>query len=264
MKEKLMLLTVSLLATSLLAGCAQSPSGRQQLTLFSSSEMDQLGTQSFSQMKKEIPLSTDKKLNQYVQCVANHITAQVDSSYAIKTWEVVVFDSKQVNAFALPGGKIGVYRGLLDVARTQDQLASVIGHEVIHVLSEHGNERMSHAKLSSVGLAVADVFSKKSEYGGIAMGALGLGVQYGLLLPFSRTHESEADLLGLELMAKAGFDPRASVQLWKNMAKASDGAAPAEILSTHPSHKTRIEDLNAAMPMALKLQKQSNNRPRCK
>ncbi|WP_022941324.1 M48 family metallopeptidase [Psychromonas hadalis] len=264
MKAKLILLTVSLLSASLLVGCAKSPSGRQQLTLFSNSEMKQLGTQSFEQMKKEIPLSRDKKLNQYVQCVATHITAQVEKGYAIKTWEVVVFDSDQVNAFALPGGKIGVYRGLLNVATTQDQLASVIGHEVAHVLSEHGNERMSHAQLANAGLAVADVFSKESEYGGVAMSALGLGVQYGVLLPFSRTHESEADLFGLALMAKAGFDPRAAVQLWKNMAKASSGENPAEILSTHPSHKTRIDDLNAAMPTALKLQKQANSRPHCK
>ena len=164
------------------------------------------------------------------------------------SWEVVVFDSDQVNAFALPGGKIGVYTGLLKVAVTQDQLATVIGHEIAHVLADHSNERLSQSQIANAGLQLTNIALGSSEYAqyrGATMAALGLGVQYGVLMPYGRTQESEADIVGLELMAKSGFDPNQSVDLWKNMAKASGGAQPPELLSTHPSHGTRIQDLSA-------------------
>lgn len=240
-----------LLITSIgLMACSASPTGRNQLLLFSNTEMSSLGAQSFEQMKKEIPISQDQKTNTYVQCVANAIIAQVPKQSGFNTWEVIVFDSEQVNAFALPGGKIGVYTGLLNVATNQDQLATVIGHELAHVLASHSNERLSQSQLANVGLQITDVVLGASEYGqyrDITMAALGVGVQYGVILPYGRRQESEADILGLELMAKAGFDPKQSVELWKNMAKASDGKQPPELLSTHPSHDTRIEDLSRTM-----------------
>jgi predicted Zn-dependent protease len=247
MNGKIRLLT-GVMVTALV-GCSASPTGRNQLLLFSDSQMTTLGAQSFEQMKLEQPVNRDAKINKYVQCVANLVTKNVDKN-GFDEWEVVVFDSDQVNAFALPGGKIGVYKGLLSVAKNQDQLATVIGHEVAHVIAAHGNERMSQSSLASTGLQLGSLAlgaSQYSEYHDVTMAALGIGVQYGIVLPYGRHQESEADMIGLELMAKAGFEPSASIELWKNMSAAANGQQPPEILSTHPSHSTRIKDLNNKM-----------------
>ncbi len=257
-------LTILCVAATTLSACSSSPTGRNQILLFSDSEMAQLGGQSFEQMKKEQKLSTDKRVNEYVQCVSNAVTKHVPQQASFKQWEVVVFDSDQVNAFALPGGKIGVYTGLLNVAVNQDQLATVIGHEIAHVLANHSNERLSQGQLANTGLAVTSIAigsSEYKEYQGVTMAALGLGVQYGVILPYGRAQESEADIVGLELMAKAGFDPYQSVELWKNMAKASGGSQPPELLSTHPSHSTRISDLSSK---AKSLPAYSTKAPNCK
>ncbi|MDC5704871.1 M48 family metallopeptidase [Vibrio europaeus] len=239
---------VTLTAAMVMTACTSSPTGRNQLLLFSDSDMSSLGAQSFEQMKKELKISSDAKTNAYVQCVTDSITQHVPKQPGFDSWEVVVFDSDQVNAFALPGGKIGVYTGLLKVAVTQDQLATVIGHEIAHVLADHSNERLSQSQIANAGLQLTNIALGSSEYAqyqGATMAALGLGVQYGVLMPYGRTQESEADIVGLELMAKSGFDPNQSVDLWKNMAKASGGAQPPELLSTHPSHGTRIQELSA-------------------
>jgi predicted Zn-dependent protease len=178
---------------------------------------------------------------------------------------VVVFNDKAANAFALPGGKIGVYTGLLQVAQTQDQLAAVIGHEVAHVTAQHANERVSTAFAAEAGLNVVDAIYGGTSSGRNAMALLGLGTQVGVLMPFGRAQESEADLLGLDLMARVGFDPREAVTLWQNMAR-SGGGAPPEFLSTHPSHATRIEDLQKRMPEALKLYdaaRVAGRKPKC-
>ncbi|WP_105902069.1 M48 family metallopeptidase [Vibrio gangliei] len=252
--------SASISALLLLSACSSSPTGRSQVILFSDSEMAQLGSQSFEQMKQEEKVSTNAKTNAYVTCVANAITKQVPKQDSFDDWEVVVFDSEQVNAFALPGGKIGVYTGLLNVATNQDQLATVLGHEVAHVLANHGNERMSRSQITNTGLQITDVALAGSEYRSMTMGALGLGVQYGITLPYGRTQETEADIMGIDLMAKAGFNPQQSIQLWKNMAKASGGSQPPELLSTHPSHNTRIQDLTAEIQ---KLPKYSTQAPNC-
>ncbi|MDO6610351.1 M48 family metallopeptidase [Shewanella sp. 1_MG-2023] len=239
-------LVLTLLLPVLLAGCAttKSPTGRSQVLLFDKTQMTEMGGQSFAAMKKEQKVSTDKQKIAYVSCIADRITAELpDQSLQ---WEVVVFDSEQVNAFALPGGHIGVYTGLLTVASDEDQLATVIGHEVAHVLARHGNEQVSRAQMTNTGMQLADValgaggVSNKDMY----MAGLGLGAQVGILLPFGRDQESEADELGLELMAKAGFNPAKSVILWQNMAKAGGEQGP-ELFSTHPSHSSRISDLQA-------------------
>ena len=238
----------TLLSVITMVACSSSPTGRQQLLLFSDQDMSTLGAQSFAQMIQEQNISKDKRTNAYVQCVAKAVTQHVPAQAGFKDWEVVVFDSEQVNAFALPGGKIGVYTGLLEVAKNEDQLATVIGHEIAHVLADHSNERLSQSQLASTGLQITSIAlgsSQYAQYQNATMAALGLGVQYGVILPYGRTQESEADLVGLELMAKAGFDPKQSVELWKNMAKASGGSQPPELLSTHPSHSTRIQDLSA-------------------
>ncbi|MDN3611612.1 M48 family metallopeptidase [Vibrio ostreicida] len=242
-------LKCSVFATAIaIAGCGASPTGRHQLLLFSDNDMSALGAQSFGQMKQQQPISKDSKINAYVQCVSKALIEQLPAQLEFSEWEVVVFDSDQVNAFALPGGKIGVYTGLLKVANNSDQLAAVIGHEIAHVLAEHGNERLSQSQLADAGIKLTGVAigsSGYAQYQQTALAALGLGVQYGVLLPYGRTQESEADILGLEIMAKAGFDPQQSLQLWKNMAKVAGGQQPPELLSTHPSHDSRIQDLSA-------------------
>ncbi|WP_372882624.1 M48 family metallopeptidase [Psychromonas sp.] len=238
----------TVMAVSLaLYGCVNSPTGRQQILLFSGSQMSELGVQSFEEMKKQEKINTDKKTNAYVQCVTNAITTRLGPQPDFGQWEVVVFDSDEVNAFALPGGKIGVYTGLLKVATNQDQLATVIGHEIAHVTANHSNERLSRTQLANTGLQLTSAVMSGSEYQSIVMSGLGLGVQYGVLMPYNRAQESESDMVGLRLMAESGFDPQQSVTLWENMAKASGGNQIPELLSTHPSHSTRIQDLQAAI-----------------
>jgi predicted Zn-dependent protease len=257
-------LSLTLAALVVLASCAKSSTGRNQITLFSSSELDQMGASSFEQMKEKEKMSTDIAVNNYVQCVAKAITINVPKSAHQGEWEVVVFDSEQVNAFALPGGKIGVYTGILKVAENQNQLGAIIGHEVGHVIERHSNERMSSSKISQTGMAVVDtaLSAGNVENRNLWMSGLGLGLQYGVLMPYGRTHESEADIVGQDLMAKSGFAPSAAITLWQNMAKLSN-AAPPEFMSTHPSNKTRINQLTAHLPKSLTYYKASNA-PSCK
>jgi predicted Zn-dependent protease len=251
-----------LLAGLLISGCATSPTGRSQLLLLPESEMNQMGEQAFTNIKEETPVDRQTTTNTYVQCVANAITREVGGS-----WEVVVFKDDAANAFALPGGNIGVNTGLLKVAKNQHQLATVLGHEVSHVLAHHANERVSQSFAVEQSLNLVGAIASPQSYAGQSlMGMLGVGAQYGILMPFSRVQESEADMHGLDLMASAGFDPRESVQLWKNMAQASE-QEPPEFLSTHPSHSTRISDLVARLPHALQLMNQAHKRgrrPDCK
>ena len=260
-------ITTSLTLTALLVltSCAKSSTGRNQITLFSSSELNKMGASSFEQMKEKEKISTNQALNNYVQCVAKAITINVPKSAHNGEWEVVVFDSEQVNAFALPGGKIGVYTGILKVAENQNQLGAIIGHEVGHVIEKHSNERMSSSKISQTGLAVVDtaLAAGNVENRNLWMSGLGLGLQYGVLMPYGRTHESEADIVGQELMAKSGFDPKASIKLWQNMAAQSTKASPPEFMSTHPSNERRINDLTSHLKVSLKLVNSSNN-PHCK
>ncbi|MBF0279319.1 MAG: M48 family metalloprotease [SAR324 cluster bacterium] len=226
---------------------------RTQVLLVPKAMMNSMGTDAFKDIKKKTTQETDPQINQHVKCIAQRIVKYAKDKTGVKNWEVVVFREKTVNAFALPSGKIGVYTGLMEVAENADQLAAVMGHEVGHVTAQHGNERVSQGFLVQGGLAVLSgvLGDKSSPQNKAVMGALGLGAQYGVLLPHSRTHESEADLIGLDLMARAGFDPRESAQLWKNMGKGGGKQGP-EFLSTHPSHKTRIKDLNSDMKKPLK------------
>lgn len=252
--------------TLLIGACAKSPTGRRQLHLFPDSEMSAMGAAAFTEMKSQTPLCKDPQVNNYVRCVADAVTRALKLSEGPRSWEVVVFEDPQANAFALPGGKIGVYTGLLKVATTQDQLATVIGHEVAHVLAEHGNERMSTSFATEAGLQAAQIFAGSSENTQRALAVLGVGAQVGVLLPFSRAQESEADVLGLDLMARAGFDPAQSVSLWQNMARLSAGQPP-EFLSTHPSHGSRIKDLSARVPGAQRIRGDAQRRganPHCR
>ncbi|GMQ77100.1 MAG: M48 family metallopeptidase [Gammaproteobacteria bacterium] len=237
---------LALLVPMVLAGCGTSPTGRNQLLVFPADQLDAMGVQAFDEMRSQLTVETDPAVNDYVRCVATAITDELPDKRT--NWEVVVFKDDNANAFALPGGKMGVYTGMLKVTENQDQLASVLGHEVGHVIAQHGNERMSQQQLTNVALAAA---AGSGYLDAASMQALGLGAQIGILLPYSRAHESEADVIGLDLMAEAGFDPRESVQLWKNMEKSGDGAPP-EFLSTHPAGGTRIDNLLSQMADALR------------
>ncbi|MES1945061.1 peptidase M48 Ste24p [Salinisphaera sp. PC39] len=245
--------SIVLLLAAAVTACATSPLGRPQLKLFPEAELAQMGAASYAEIKKETKTSSDASVNRYVRCIANAITAQTGGN-----WEVTVFADDQANAFALPGGKIGVYTGLLDVAENQDQLAAVMAHEVAHVLADHGNERVSTSFAAQSGLELVSAVSGagQSATGQKVMSLLGLGTQVGVLLPFSRAQESEADILGLQLMARSGFRPEASVALWRNMAERSEGQPP-EFLSTHPSHGSRIGALQENMPKARQLYEQA-------
>ncbi|MBI3357052.1 MAG: M48 family metallopeptidase, partial [Nitrospirae bacterium] len=181
-------------------------------------------------------------------------------------WEVTVIkDDKTMNAFALPGGKIAVYTGIFPVAKTEAGLAAVMGHEVVHALARHGAERMSQGQLTNAALQVAGVAVGASGgnplLGQAAMAALGAGAQVGVLLPFSRAHESEADYIGILLAADAGYDPQESVHLWERMERLSGGGGPAEFLSTHPGHETRIQQLKKWMPEAMDIYQKKNAVP---
>jgi predicted Zn-dependent protease len=257
-------LSLTLAALVVLASCAKSSTGRNQIMLIPSADLNKMGISSFAQMKEKEKISSDQAVNNYVQCVAKAITVNVPKSAHEGEWEVVVFDSEQVNAFALPGGKIGVYTGILKVAENQNQLGAIIGHEVGHVIENHSNERMSSSKISQTGMAAVDTAMAMGDVANrnLWMSGLGLGLQYGVLMPYGRTHESEADIVGQDLMAKSGFDPAAAIDLWQNMAKLSNGSPP-EFMSTHPSNKTRIDQLTAHLPKS-QVFYQSKNAPTCK
>lgn len=236
-----------------LAGCGETPTGRSQLALVPGPLMADMGEDAFNQLRNSQPISRDAQANRLVQCVAEKVVAGAEASYPglafPERWEVVVFEDPSPNAFALPGGRIGVHSGLLQVAETPAQLAAVMGHEVAHVLANHGNERLTQQLgIKAVFLVVG--LLGEGEFGNQQlMQALGIGAQLGISLPFSRTHEEEADLMGLEIMARAGFDPQQSVALWQNMA-ATGGGQPPEFLSTHPAHESRIRALQQGLEEA--------------
>lgn len=245
-------------------GCETNPyTGRKQLLMTSVNQEMQMGAQAYDQVKSapNMRLSQDPREIEPVKRVAARIVeAAKRSKYSEMAkqfqWEVTVIkDDKTANAFALPGGKMAVYTGIFPVAKTEAGLAAVMGHEVVHALARHGAERMSQGQVANVGLQVVGAAIGMSGgnpmLGQAAMAALGLGAQVGVLLPFSRKHESEADYVGILLAADAGYDPRESVALWERMAQLSAGGGPAEFLSTHPSHDTRIDQLKEWMPEAL-------------
>ena len=261
LRQTFCLAAVAVLAVS----CATSPLGRRQFVLVSDAEVSQAGVASFRDMQKKIPQSTDTRQVAYVNCISSAIVGAIPRLQAAgqlrvpPSWEVAVFSSKDVNAFALPGGKIGVYTGLIKVATTPEQLAAVIGHEVAHVLAGHSAERYSETMASQVGSVLVQATT------GINGDLVGMATNAFILLPFSRTHETEADLLGLDLMAEAGFDPRQSITLWQNMARVG-GGKPPEFMSSHPSDETRIRNLSDRLSIAMPIYEQARaagRQPRC-
>ncbi len=227
----------------LLAACATttSPTGRRQIMGgVSQQQLDQLGAQAFAETKAKQTLSTDGKQNAYVQCVVNALVAELPQQYLGVRWETALFVEKEPNAFALPGGKVGVNSGIFSVAKNQDQLAAVIGHEIGHVISRHHEERLTRQMGASSLLQIAGALA--GDYGQLVTQGGGMVAQTGFLLPNSRTQESEADVVGQRLMAQAGFDPAQAVDLWQNM-MAAGGARSPQWLSTHPDPANRIREL---------------------
>jgi predicted Zn-dependent protease len=254
---------VLILAVCSLTACATSPTGRSQLLMMPDAQVDQMGLQSFQTLKQQKPISHNPQYNQRASCIASTITQQVGGG----SWEVVVFEDTSPNAFALPGNKIGVHTGMMNLVDNNAQLAAVIGHEVGHVLAKHSNERASQDMAVNQGLSIIQAIANpQSTMGQTAMGVLGLGAEYGILMPYSRTQESEADIIGVDLMAKAGFDPQQSITLWQKMDQATRGQQPIEFMSTHPSHATRIQELQQRMPQAMGLFQQAQaagRQPNC-
>lgn len=246
-----------------LLACATSPLGRKQLRLVPNEQVDEMGRQAFEELKKKEKELNDEQIQSYVRCIAEALLHQVEDAKS-EEWVTEVFKIDSPNAFALPGGRIGVNSGMLKLASTQDQLAAVMAHEVGHVIANHGNERISQTLAVQGALVLgSEIIDWKGPKGQILMGALGLGAQVGYLLPYSRIHESEADLIGLKLMAEAGFNPQAAVELWINMQKLGS-SQPPEFFSTHPSHETRVEKLQKNMAEAEKIYRASASKPRCR
>ena len=262
----LLFLLATVIAGAIAIACYKAPvTGRSQLIILSQSEENQMGIAAFQDVVKEEKISTNTNYNEAVKRVGTRIVGVADTPQY--NWDFKVFDDDEtINAFALPGGKVGVYTGILPVAQNDAGLATVMAHEVGHVAARHGGERVSTevlAQIGAVGLSTALGGSDPAVSEAI-MQAYGIGVTYGGILPFSRTQEAEADHIGLIYMAKAGYDPREAIAFWERMDAAQKGKPqPPEFMSTHPGYGTRINNLKKWLPEALpyyeKAQKAPNN-----
>lgn len=238
-----------------LAGCTTVPeTGRRQFNFMSPQEEMTLGFSEFDKMKKEVPVSKDPAANALLQRVGKRIALQASNSMPDAQWEFVVFESKEANAFCLPGGKVGVYTGILPITKDEAGLATVIGHEVAHAVARHGGERMSEAAGIQVVGAALGAAVEGSRWAALVNQTYGMGSQLGVALPHSRGQESEADHIGLIYMARAGYDPEASVGFWQRFAEfnAKQGSSTPWFLRTHPLDETRIKQLKEWMPEAKK------------
>lgn len=256
MKKKFRLFACLFTVLLVWAACHTVPqTGRSALHLVPSDQLASMSAAQFGQLKQETPISRDPTYNARVRRVGDRIAYVAGPDMPNAQWEFVVFDDdEQINAFAMPGGKVAVYTGMFKVVQTDADLAIVMGHEIAHVAAGHGNERMSQQLLAAGGalaLSVGTAEMDRSERA-LLLGAYGAGSTIGLILPYSRYHESEADEIGLLYAAKAGYNPHAAIPFWQRMAAQSHGAPP-EFLSTHPAHSTRIRKLHALMPKAMQV-----------
>lgn len=238
----------------LLASCHTVPeTGRSAFNIIPASEEIALGEEAFTAMKAEMAdkIVTSGREWEMLQRVGSRI-AQV-APVAGAQWEFVLFDDEAVNAFALPGGKVGVYTGLFRAAETEDELAVVVGHEIAHVVARHGVSRMSTnlaIALGGVALGVANS-NASAESQALVLAAYGVTTNLAVALPYSRSNETEADHIGLIYAARAGYDPRVAIQFWQKMERESGGSSVPEWISTHPASHTRIEQMRALMPRAM-------------
>jgi len=239
-----------------LSGCTTVPqTGRSALHLVSPEQLASTAAVQFGQLKQETPISRDPTYNAMLRRVGDRIAYVAGPDLPNAQWEFVVFeDDSQINAFAMPGGKIAVYTGLFQLIHSDADLAVVVGHEIAHVVAGHSAERVSQQMLAAGGalalqLGTGDMDRRDRQ---LLMAAYGAGSTLGVILPYSRLHELEADEIGLTYAAKAGYDPRAALDFWKRL-KAQKGTTPPEFLSTHPVGATRIRQLEALMPRAMEI-----------
>ena len=243
------LLICSLVSTLLLSGCG--------VAIMSDERLARQSTEQFTQLKKKDPVSKNRIYQNMIERIGKRITEVAKVDVPGTDWEFVVFDKSEPNAFAMPGGKVGVNAGLIELANeNEDEIAAVIGHEVAHVAKRHSNKRMSQGVGVALGGILLDTAmrNKSSSDRALARGAYGVGATVGAVLPFSRSQEREADDLGLIYSAKAGYDPRASIRFWQKMISQSRRKMP-QFLSTHPDSGKRIEFLKSRMPYAMALYK---------
>lgn len=258
-----------LIPSLLLLACSTvAVTGRKQLNLIPSSTMLSMSTEQYGEFLNANKLSTDQQKTQMVKGVGGKIQKAVEKYFTDQgksgqlknyAWEFNLVESDEVNAWCMPGGKVVVYTGILPITQDESGLAVVMGHEIAHAIAQHGNERMSQMLVTQLGgMALSEALKNKPEQTQqLWMTAFGVGAQVGVLLPYSRLHESEADHLGLIFMSMAGYDPNTAVGFWERMAKMKGGAAPPEFLSTHPSDETRIKNLKALVPEAMQYYKKS-------
>lgn len=251
---------------AVLAGCSSVPlTGRKQVMLVSEQEVLTSSLSQYGAFMKDAKLSTNKTQTATVVRVGKKIAAATEEylrtngmAAEIKnfSWEFNLVADQQVNAFCMPGGKIVVYEGLMKIVSSDDELAVVIGHEVAHAVAKHSNERISQQVMAQYGAAIlgAAVSNKNAAVQNAAGAVYGMGAQYGVMLPFSRKHETEADYMGLVFMAMAGYDPSAAVAFWQKMASGAGGKT-AEFMSTHPSDARRISDIQKWLPEVQKYRK---------
>lgn len=247
------LVAVLAMLSTLTAGCATAPeTGRRQVLLVSPAQEAQLGIQAFNEIKRDEPVVARGKDAEMVRQVGQRIARVARLPDA--RWEFVLFDDGSPNAFALPGGKVGIFTGILPITKNEAGLATVMGHEVAHAVARHSAERMSHGVLAQIGGSVlsAALGAEAGVSKDLVMQAYGLGAQYGVMLPYSRIQELEADELGMLYMARAGFDPAEAIAFWKRFAayNAKRGGKPPEFLSTHPLDARRIAQLEQLLPRA--------------
>lgn len=258
---------VIVIAVALAHGCATVPvTGRKQLSLVSSAEINQMSATQYQEVIRKGPLSTNKEQTEMVRRVGGRIQKAVEKYMADKgasdqltgfNWEFnLIEDAKTVNAWCMPGGKVAFYSAIMPICKDEAGVAVVMGHEVAHAIANHGRERMSQGLLAEFGLSTvsAAMGQNPTATQQIFMQAMGVGTNVGML-KFSRNHESEADHMGLIFMAMAGYDPASAPKFWERMATLSGGQQPPEFLSTHPSHDTRIKDLEGWIPEAMQYKK---------
>jgi len=248
----------------LAVSCSTVPvTDRQQLTLLSSDQVLSLSFNQYNQFLNQNKVVADTAQSRMVHQVGSRIQRAVETFFQKRgrseilagyRWEFKLVEDSSANAFAMPGGKVVVFTGILAITENENGLATVMGHEIAHAVARHGNERMSQGLLTQLGgMALSAAISSKPEQTRqLFMAAYGMGAQVGVILPYSRLQESEADELGLIFMAIAGYDPRSAVEFWQRMDQKQEQASPPEFLSTHPSHETRIEDIKEHLPTAMK------------
>ncbi|MCO4795195.1 MAG: M48 family metallopeptidase [Bacteriovoracaceae bacterium] len=246
--------TLLFLVFFILSSCSSTPlTGKKALLLVPEREENAMGVKAWNDIKRKERVSRDSRITSIVNTVGVNIAKQ--AARPDFNWEIKTFESSSPNAFCLPGGKIGIYTGILKYAKNEAGLATVMGHEVGHAIARHGGQRMSQQLVTNLGMVAIGVtaFSKMPpRKRNLLMAAIGAGVAVGVMLPYSRSHELEADEIGMILMAKAGYDPREAVKFWERFGRAG-GKAPPEFLSTHPRSGKRAERLSAMLPKALEI-----------